>query len=230
MIDLDEFWDGARVRWIESCAAKRLPPWKPETIPKHWRMRLAAHCLPAQIMAETADDGARMFQLHPRPEIASSKSWVWLLRVMCGWRAQLFRDFQGTKGHSFYQEYADKADADIGYQARMESLCGDDVYDIIALSLDFSKCYGRVNGAAAVIGYPQWPEFEPERPVRLFRSVRGWWNAGCAGAALIGDEAECDAWLRGCEGGIVTDDLAHGKEIQKRLMRPYTGPKVLVAA
>ena len=227
MTDPDEFMHVARWTSLKLAAAGKSPPYNPIMRTLFRLLLVQAVLLP--LMVEKDGLGGWMFQLHPEPMKASPRAWCWLWPVRSGYELWMFEMLHGTNRHCTWQDYHDRCERDAGYRARMECLCGETIWDVAAFSLDFSKCYGRLNEQSAVIGYPVQPEISG-KAVRLFRSVRKWLDGKCEGAALIGSDFENEAWMRGCEHGIITDDVAHGKYVQKILQRPYAGPQILVAA
>ena len=235
--------------------------------------------MPARVQWRVDDAGGQMIELHPRPELASPKSWVWVVAARAGVSGELWRMHEGhfgdvryavwiegggTMGYEdwlariaaepddpacaaargaiaarlakqcaardLYSEFLRRCAENPGHLASMESIVSSEIVDLVGVSRDLKRVLGRLVGIVSVLGWPQQPGEAAEAPVRLFRSVAAWLAARCAGAVLVGGPAENHGWLAGCDGGIVTDDIAHGQAIQKILRRPYEGPKVLVAA
>jgi hypothetical protein len=186
---------------------------------------LAAIAVPAQIMVEGDEEYGPMWQLHARPDVASPKSWAWVIAVRGGEGNRLLQ-FHGTE---IWANFMASCHDNKAFRPRMEATCGPDIYDLVAYSPDFMRCFGRFLGHSTVLGYPQRPEYGDDKPIRVFREIKAWLRGRCSGVVLIGTDDENLEWLRGCENGIVADDVAHGQMIHKRLKRAYEGPRVLVA-
>ena len=274
--------------------------------------------LPARIQVWRDEILGPMFELHPRPDAASPKSWAWIVAARSGamqrlmklrddarsvhswWRRNHPRDMAAAiatidagfeqvkavmlgkktivdlsviearmftwsllhdegandflnfvlpvvepgaqdlavygletgqaRGAAFFEasDMLQRWHCEISHAAQLEMFYGGDIRDLVAISLDFSKVLGRFLGAATVLGYPEHPDTE-ERPVRLYRDLRSFMAGLCSGALLIGAPDENYRWMAACKGGIVTDDVAHGRAVKKILTRPYAGPQVLVA-
>ncbi len=80
------------------------------------------------------------------------------------------------------------------------------------------------------IGNPAWIFDEDFAPARVFRTPREWLLSGGEGVALCGARRVLADWLRGCEAGIIADNIKHGEELQQMIRREMTGPQILVAA
>ncbi|MDD2794379.1 hypothetical protein [Acidocella sp.] len=222
MEDLERIISWCRGRFVLQAQAGRFPHGRAVYAPT---LAFASLAVAAQVVVEKADDGAVIWQLHPRPDEASQKSWVWLLAVRAGYSARKL----ALLGTLDWQEWKNAVEDDPALECYANAVFGPDIIDLVAYSLDFARCYGTLLRNTCVLGSPQHPA-DAGAPVRVFRGVDAWFRAGCAGVVLLGDEEENIHWLRQCAGGIVTDDVAHGQALQKKLKRAYDGPQILVAA
>jgi hypothetical protein len=189
--------------------------------------------IPSPITLSKDEDGNGIFELHPDFENASAKSWVWVVAVRTGLAANLMAMWLDSESPCFdpevWQAYSKTAREKIGFRAALEATRGPDIYELVAVSANFSKVLGRMTFRSPVIGGPVYPEISNELPQRIFKTVKGWLEEKCGGAVLIGSDEENYDWMSRCDGGIVCDDVAHGQAVRKRLQRPYMGPSVLVA-
>jgi hypothetical protein len=239
--DPADIWCEIQARWADYCAVMhepdgrlRMMPFEPVDLPARARLILKRIFCPAQLMVEKDFLGEWCWNLHPRIDVASRKSWGYVCAVMQGHAVAMHEladnKYDAPEIYRLVADYRARAyGMDIGYMASTESLLGEDIVDLVAFSADLRKCYGALARVTAVVGYPVYPDMETRR-IRVFKSVLGWIESGCAGAVLVGDARDNYQWLQACEGGIVCDDVAHGKAVQQFLRRPYEGPPVLVAA
>lgn len=106
-----------------------------------------------------------------------------------------------------------------------ERAIGGDIIDLAAISLNGDRVIGTLLGLADAIGSPQ---SEPSRSIHLRGSPAAWLR-GCDGAVLTRSLAASADWLRQFDV-IVADTPAHGEGVQAALRRAYRGPDIRVAA
>lgn len=181
---------------------------------------LSTFMLRAAPVVTRKDASGTLFELHPRPDLAGPRNWCWIMPV---------RGF--APGWSF--ELALAAGGDASTEHYWHVACGE-LLDLIALSPDCTRILGRMVGDAPVIGWPceayAQHDQDPEFKLRLYRSIDVWLRNCMQGVVAIGTNEELGRYLALFPGGVVCDDLAHGKAIDRLLRRPYAGPPVLVAA
>lgn len=211
-MDLDAIW-----RSLHAAATSRLAALPGLRLPPLLRL-LADDLLRAAPVITRKDDKGVLFELHPMPELAGPRNWCWIMpvRVARG-------DFPIHLSNAAMPEQ-------MARERSVWDLCFGDMIDLVALSPDCGRVIGRFTGNAAVIGNPQWPDGDDATKLRLCRDPASWFRTGMQGVLMLGDRDEQIAFLRGWHGGIVCDDLAHGKTIDRLLRRAYAGPPVLVAA
>jgi hypothetical protein len=209
-MDLDEVWAAARL-----------------FRPAHLSYRSLPLCLkmlndiilrPAPIITRRTAGCAASFEMHPRAELAGSRNWVWLMPVR-------------LPDVPFPADLAREALPDSMDELRtFWHMTDGSIVDLVAITPDCQRVVGRMTGLATVLGYPQRDFGAESETVRVFRSLDAWLRGAMQGVVLVGDHEENLAWLNGWNGGIVCDDLAHGKSIDRMLRKQYSGPPVLVAA
>lgn len=239
MMDLIEIWNDLGRNFEKPHGLM-----KPDFIARHAaRANFSLELLrPAQIQIRNDDTDTPRFEFHPRPDMASARSWTWVLAVREGafFQAHGYRealkygsvdDAERIENFVTVDAIIKRFHEDFSHLAAMECIGGDEIVDLVALSPDCTRVLGRFMGDTPVIGYPVNPlAMGFEHKIRLFRNVRTWLENLCGGAVLIGDARENLSWLQACEHGIITDNVAHGERIRKILLRPYLGPQILVAA
>lgn len=208
-MDLEGVWRSLKARADSPLAATglRLPPLLRE---------LSDHLLRAAPVITRKDDLGTLFELHPQPDLAGPRNWCWIMPV---------RDYCA----SFPADLVEAGDNPDHIRSLWHITYGT-LIDLVAITPDCARIVGRFTGAAGAIGYPQSPDMQDETRLRLCRDMRSWIKGGMRGVVLLGDQAEQIAFLDAWREGIVCDDLAHGKAIDKLLKRSYAGPPVLVAA
>lgn len=171
----------------------------------------------AAIVTRKDEDGI-LFELHPRPEFAGPRNWCWILPVRSGGMPCPI-DVADRFGHP----------PDLQLQ-RLWQMAYGDLVDLVAVSPDCRRVIGRYSGLAVVIGSDQGAYGVDEDRVRLFRTVDSWLRGRMQGVVMVGTNDEACEWLRRWPGGVICDDLAHGKAIDRLMKKPFAGPPVLVAA
>lgn len=109
-------------------------------------------------------------------------------------------------------------------------VAGEDVVDLLACDWAMVKPPRVLRGVALALGDPDGLLAEEEAPVHVARSVAE--ALTVPGLVLpLGDEARRAAYLRGCAGGIVARDVAHGAILKKLCAVPVVAPpKLFVVA
>lgn len=181
--------------------------------------------VPGRIMVERDVDGRLIWSPHPRPDIASAKSWAWIVAVRAGYAAQLLQSATSSE----FRDYQKQCEAQKEFKPFKEATAGDDIIDLVAFSPDLSKCYGRLVAATPVLGYPQEPSIVGDQPVRVYNSIVDWLEDFCAGVVMVGDDIENETWLRECEA-LVCQDIKTAEKTAKQMRREHQGPRVLVAS
>lgn len=102
-----------------------------------------------------------------------------------------------------------------------------DTVDLVAVEPGRGGRIATRRGAVAVLGNVGPQIFQPE-PVPVWRSPWGWLKAGGVGLVLLSTDA-LDRWrVLSSLGAIVAEDVAHGRELERLLKRPFRHPPVLV--
>ncbi|MDE8344648.1 MAG: hypothetical protein POH28_00530 [Acidocella sp.] len=197
-------------------------PWDRFYIPKCEIFTLLA--VPARIVVTASDDG-HDWDIHPRPDMATKRSWCWVLPVKTG-----FSSIMLTNPSSIvHRAWKFRCETDAVLHAIFEIFMGPEIIDLVAFSPDLKRCYGPMVGLSPVLGYPVDPELLDGKKVRVFRDIRSWWFGLYDGVVMVGRDEDNLDWLRRCEGGIVADDVKHGDQLNRSLKRAFEGPAVLVA-
>jgi hypothetical protein len=193
--------------------AARLPPFLAE---------FATHLLRAAPIVTVRDSIGARIELHSAPNLAGPRNWHWLIPVR-------------TNAPAFPLDRAIREIRDIERIGRLRNLwhiCEGDVIDILAVSIDLKRVIGRMTGHAVALGHPMqdYPLVNDDERIRVFSSVESWVLGKLEGVVMLGSQAENAKWLHNFAGGVICDDVAHGKSIDRLLRKPYKGPPVLVAA
>ena len=111
-----------------------------------------------------------------------------------------------------------------------EALKGHYVEDLIACDPALLTVTARYACDSAVCGAPAHPG-HAEGPVFAHETPLAWLMSRGSGVFLCGDQAEQQAWLRGCTAGLTTATVAMGEAILKKMRRPIPAlPQVRVYA
>lgn len=119
------------------------------------------------------------------------------------------------------------APADIDHPHPREAILLGDCVDLIAFDPDRPEWFATMTGAAPTLGFAM---FGDKEPTQVWRGPLGWLQSKCQGIVpLTRDQVELRAILHRLPvGGIVAEDLEHGRQLRDLFARPRPAPSIFM--
>ena len=99
------------------------------------------------------------------------------------------------------------------------------VIDLVAWPLHAPDMFATAIGEAdmlGILGMKSTPRCRFTEPLQLHRTPLNWLKAGCRGCVVLNPRFG-GYWLRRCDRHILTEDLAHGRELKAMLSKGTPG-------